>query len=47
MNPFAMTIINPGKNIGRAADKTSDLLFSSPQRYQLGYGARLADTNST
>ena len=28
-----------GKNIGRARDRTIDLLFSSPQRYQLSYGA--------
>ena len=41
MNPVAMTIINPRKNIGRAGDRTSDLMFSSPLRYQQNYGARL------
>ena len=30
-----------GKNIGQARNHTSDLLFSSRQRYQLSYGARL------
>ena len=34
-----MTIINPRKNIGRAWDRTSDHLFSSPQSYQLSYKA--------
>ena len=29
-----------GKNIGRAEDRTSDLLYSSPQHYRLSYGAR-------
>ena len=29
-------------NIGRAEDRTSDLLFSSPKRYQLSYAARLS-----
>ena len=29
-----------GKNIGRAGDRTSDLLFPSPQRYRPSYGAR-------
>ena len=27
-------------NTGRAEDQTSDLLFSSPQRYRLSYGSR-------
>ena len=30
-----------GKNTGRAVDQTSNILFSSPQRYRLGYEARL------
>ena len=29
-----------GKNIGRAGNRTSDLLFLSPQRHRLSYGAR-------
>ena len=29
-----------GRNIGRAGDGTSNLLFSSPQRYRLSCGAR-------
>ena len=37
MNPVAMTIL--GKNTDRAGDRTSDLLFSSPQRYRLSYRA--------
>ena len=41
MNPVTMTIIILRKNIGRAWDQTSDLLFSSLQRHQLSYGARL------
>ena len=39
MNPVIMTIIN-----GRARDRTSDLLFSSEQCYELSYGARLKPT---
>ena len=34
-----MDICERGKNIGRAGDRISDLLFSSPVRYQLSYGA--------
>ena len=30
-----------GKNIGRAEDRTTNLLFSSPQRYRLRYEVRL------
>ena len=33
MNPVAMTIINPLKEIGQARDQTRDLLFSSPVLY--------------
>ena len=41
MNPIAKTIINIlGMNICRAGDLTSNLLFSSPQCYQLSYGAQ-------
>ena len=47
MNPVAMTIINPQKEYwpsrGSAVDRTSDLLFSSPQCYRLSFGARLSD----
>ena len=41
MNPVAMTIINPWKEFGRAGDRTSNLMFSSSQRYRLSYGVRL------
>ena len=38
INPVAKTILNPLKeNIGRAEDRTSDLLFSSLQRYRQSY----------
>ena len=40
MNPVAMSIINPRKEYSRVWDRTSDLLFSSPQCYRLSYGAR-------
>ena len=35
------------KKIGRARERTSDLLFSSPQCYLLGYGARPHSTQET
>ena len=41
MNPVAMTIINPRKEYWPCRDRTSDLVFSSPQRYRLNYGAQL------
>ena len=41
MNPVAMTIISPRKDIGLARDQTSDLLLSSSERYRLSYGAWL------
>ena len=36
MNSVAMTVVNPTKEYwqSRAGDRTSDLLFSSPQRYK-------------
>ena len=34
-----------GKNIGQAGNRTSDLLFSSPQHYRLSYGAGLLPHN--
>ena len=37
MNPVAMTIINPWKEIGWALDQTSNPQFSSLVRYQLSY----------
>ena len=36
-----------GNNIGRARDQTSGLLFSSPVRYPLSYGARLVKGENT
>ena len=41
MNPVAMTIFSPRKEYWLSGERTSDLLFLSPQRYQLSYGARL------
>ena len=44
MNPVAMIIISPGKEYnGLAGDGTSDLQFSSPQRYPLRYRAQCCD----
>ena len=41
MNPVAMTLSSIlGRNIDQAQERTSDLLFSSPVRYRLSYGAR-------
>ena len=40
VNPVAMTINNPRKNTGRAGDRTSDLLFSSPVRHRLSYTSK-------
>ena len=40
MNPVAMTIINPWKECWLNQGSISDLLFSSPQCYQLSYGSR-------
>ena len=39
MNPVAMTIINPLKEIGQARDQKRYLLFSSPVLYWLSYGS--------
>ena len=41
INPVAITTVTsfPGKNIGRAGDRTSNLLFSSPIHHPLSYGA--------
>ena len=41
MNPVAMPIIDPRKEYWPSGNQTSDLLFSSLQRYQLRYGAWL------
>ena len=41
MNLVAMTIINPRKEYWGSRDRTSNLLFSSPQCYRLSYGTRL------
>ena len=46
MNHTSITIINPCKELGRGRNRASDLLFSSPQHYQLSYGARL-DSDTT
>ena len=35
MNPVTIAIIIPWNEIGRAGDRTSDLLFSSPVGYRL------------
>ena len=35
-----MIIINPRREYWPSQDQTSELLFSSLQRYRLGYGAR-------
>ena len=38
-NHVAITFINPVKEYWPSQDRTSDLMFSSPQRYRLSYGA--------
>ena len=43
MNPVAMTIISSTRNVGKARDRTSDILFSCPARYRQSCGARLPE----